>query len=88
MMRCCALRVELHLLQLLSPFFCVFCFFLLLVVLIAVEGHSDTQKYLFACVCWYGCACSMAALIVFQSSADSQIFALFARESPVSRSAR
>jgi hypothetical protein len=44
MMRCCVLHVELRLLQLLSPFFCVFRFFLLLVVLIAFEGHNDTLE--------------------------------------------
>jgi hypothetical protein len=44
MMHYCTLRVELRLLQLLSHFFCVFCFFLLLVVLIAIEGHNDTPE--------------------------------------------
>jgi hypothetical protein len=43
-MRCCVLQVELRLLQLPSPFFCVFYFFLLLVVLIAFEGHNDTPE--------------------------------------------
>jgi hypothetical protein len=43
-MRCCALHVELRLLQLLSPSFFVFCFFPLLAVLIVIEGHSDTPE--------------------------------------------
>jgi hypothetical protein len=43
-MRCCALRAELRLLQLLSHSFFVFCFFLLLAILIVVEGHSDTLE--------------------------------------------
>jgi hypothetical protein len=40
------LHVEMRLLQLLSPFLCVFRFFLLLVVLIAFEGHTDTLEVL------------------------------------------
>jgi hypothetical protein len=43
-MRCCALCVELRLLQLLSPSFFVFHFFLLLALLIVVEGHSDIPE--------------------------------------------
>jgi hypothetical protein len=43
-MRCCALRVELRLLQLLSPFFFVFHFFPLPTVLIIAEGHNGTPK--------------------------------------------
>jgi hypothetical protein len=88
-MRCFALRVGLRLLQLLSPFFFVFHFFPLPTVLIADEGRNDTPEvplYLHQLV-WLA-PCSMAALIVFQSSADSRIFALFARESTVSPSAR
>jgi hypothetical protein len=46
MMRCSVLNVELRLLQFMSPFFCVFCFFLLLVVLIAFEGYNDTLEVL------------------------------------------
>jgi hypothetical protein len=42
--RCCALREKLHLLQLPSPSFFVFHFFLLPAVLIAFEGRSDTLK--------------------------------------------
>jgi hypothetical protein len=84
MTRCCVLHVELRLLQLQSPFFCVFHFFLLLVVLIAFEGHNDIPE-LPPGMAW---SCSLAALIVFQSLADSRIFTLFARESVVFPSAR
>jgi hypothetical protein len=43
-MCCCTLREKLRLLQLLSPSFFVFIFFLLPAVLIAFEGRSDTLK--------------------------------------------
>jgi hypothetical protein len=44
MMRYCALRIELRLLQLLSPFFFVFCFFPSPIVLIVIEGRNDTPE--------------------------------------------
>jgi hypothetical protein len=43
-MRCCVLREKLRLLQLLSPSFSVFHFFLLPVVLIAFARRNDTLK--------------------------------------------
>jgi hypothetical protein len=46
-MRCCVLYEELRFLQWLNLFFFVFCFFLLLVALIAILGHNDTLKAYF-----------------------------------------
>jgi hypothetical protein len=43
-MRCCTLRAELHLRQLLSHSFFIFRFFLSLAILIVVEGRSDTPE--------------------------------------------
>jgi hypothetical protein len=48
MMRRCVLYEELRLLQWLNLSFFVFCFFLLLVALIAVSRRNDTLK---ACFC-------------------------------------
>jgi hypothetical protein len=47
----------------------------LLIVLLAVLGHNDTLKaYFLLASAGMGMPCSMAVLIVFHSSADSQIF--------------
>jgi hypothetical protein len=89
MMRRCVFCEELRLPQWLSLFFFVFCFFLLLVALIAVLWQNNTLKaYFLLASVGMGMLCSTAILIIFHSSADSRTFSLLARESVVSPSAK